>query len=149
MSALKHAGHLARRFFGSLSRRAPSAVDTAWALGNLLPGEAALWQRMSTQDRRHSIAVARRFAALVAQPTRAEMAGALLHDVGKTASGLGTFGRVAATLIGPRTQRLRRYHAHEVLGIEMLRAAQSDSDTLAVLEGSGRAAQALRSADAI
>ena len=149
MSAFKHAGHLARRFVGSLSRRAPWAVDTAWALGQLLPSEAALWQRMSAQDRRHSIAVARRFAALVAQPTRAEMAGALLHDVGKSASGLGTFGRVVATVVGPRTSRFRRYHEHEALGIDMLRAAQSDSDTLAVIEGSGRAAKALRAADAI
>ena len=149
MSAFNHAGHLRRRFVGSLSRRAPSVVDSAWALGHLLAGEAVLWQQMLAQDRRHSIAVARRFAGLVAQPTRAEMAGALLHDVGKTQSGLGTLGRVAATVIGQRTSRFRRYHEHEALGIEMLRAAQSDSDTLAVIEGSGRAAQALRAADSI
>ena len=149
MSALQHIGHLARRFFGSLSHRVPAMADTTWALGQLLPSEAALWQQMSAQDRRHSIAVARRFAALVAEPTRAEMAGALLHDVGKTQSGLGTFGRVAATVIGPRTRRFRQYHAHEALGVEMLRAAQADPATLAVIEGSGRAAQALRAADAI
>ena len=149
MSTFKHAGHLARRFVGSLSRRAPSDADTAWVLGHLLPGEAVLWQQMSAQDRRHSIAVARRFAALVTQPKRAEMAGALLHDVGKTQSGLGTLGRVVATMVGPRTSSFRRYHEHEALGVEMLRAAQSDSDTLAVIEGSGRAAQALRAADAI
>ena len=149
MSVLKHARHLTRRFFGSLSRRAPTSVDTAWVLGQLLAGEAALWQQMSTQDRRHSIEVARRFAALVAEPTRAEMAGALLHDVGKTQSGLGTLGRVAATVIGPRTKRFRRYHEHEALGSEMLRAAEADPATRAVIEGSGRAAQALRAADAI
>ena len=149
MIAVRHAGHLAHRFVGSLSRRAPSGADSAWALSHLLPSEAALWQQMAAQDRRHSIAVGRRFAALVAQPTRAEMAGALLHDVGKTQSGLGTLGRVAATVFGPRTRRFRQYHAHESLGVEMLRAAQSDSDTLAVIAGTGRASQELRAADAI
>ena len=38
---------------------------------------------------------------------RDEMAAALLHDVGKVECGLGTFGRVAATVVGPRTQRFR------------------------------------------
>ena len=149
MSALQHVGHLARRFFGSLSHRVPAMADSTWALGQLLPSEAALWQQMSAQDRRHSIEVARRFAALVAEPTRAEMAGALLHDVGKTQSGLGTLGRVAATVFGSSTPRLRRYHAHESLGVEMLRAAQSDSDTLAVIAGTGRASPDLRAADAV
>ena len=48
--------------------------------------------------------------------TRAEMAGALLHDVGKIEAGLGTFGRVAATVVGPRTRRFRLYHDHEAIG---------------------------------
>ena len=47
--------HLARRFVGSLSRQSPPDSDVAWAVGKLLSGEAELWQRMSVQDRRHSI----------------------------------------------------------------------------------------------
>ncbi|MEQ1872265.1 MAG: HD domain-containing protein [Ilumatobacteraceae bacterium] len=142
-------GHLARRFFGSLSRRPPAAGDVAWVLTQLLPAELALWQSMPAQDRRHSIVVARRFAGLVADASRAEVAGALLHDVGKTQSGLGTIGRVAATVVGPRTKRFASYHDHEPLGVGMLRNAGSELDTLALIEGTGRSANALRDADAI
>lgn len=141
-------GHLTRRFLGSLSRLAPASGDVEWAIAQLLPGEAALWKRMPVQDRRHSIVVARRFADFVADATRAEMAGALLHDVGKSRSELGTFGRVAATIIGPRTKRFRVYHDHEALGLEMLRSAGSEPATCALIAGTGRAADALRAADA-
>ncbi|HZB39581.1 MAG TPA: hypothetical protein VE487_01370, partial [Ilumatobacter sp.] len=88
--------HLAARFFGSLSSRPPEPAEEQWAVSQLLPGELDLWQRMSNQDRRHSAIVARRFAAARPQATRAEIAGALLHDVGKIECGLGTWGRVAA-----------------------------------------------------
>jgi hypothetical protein len=103
---------------------------------------------MPVQDRRHSIVVAWRFELLVAKPSRAEIAGALLHDVGKTQSGLGTLARVAATIIGPRTKRFRRYHEHEALAIEILCRAGSDPATLALIAGTGRAVAALRDADA-
>ena len=146
---LSKLGHLARRFLGSVSHRSPRADQVAWALSQLLPGETTLWQKMSVQDRRHSIVVARRFQERAADAARAEVAGALLHDVGKTASSLGTVSRVVATLIGPRTKRFRSYHDHEALGIEMLRAAGSDAETLALIEGNGRNASALRAADAI
>ena len=149
MKSISHLGHLVRRFFGSLSRRPPVADDTAWAFTQLLPWEAALWQAMPAQDRRHSIVVARRFMNSVDTPTRAEVAGALLHDVGKGRSGLGTFARVVATVVGPRTKRFRLYHDHEAVGVEMLREAGADQDTLALLGGTGRAAAALREADAI
>ena len=140
-------GHLARRWAGSLSRRAPAAADTQWALGALLPGEAALWRRMSGQDRRHSVAVARRFVALAAMPTRDQVAGALLHDVGKLASGLGTWARVLATVVGPRTARFRLYHDHERLGAEMAMAAGSSTATVTLIERRGPAAADLESAD--
>src|SRR4029078_13530803 len=44
VSELARARHLVRRFVGSLSRKPPSATDTQWAEGLLLPGESALWQ---------------------------------------------------------------------------------------------------------
>ena len=60
----------------------------------------------------------RRFLELRPAATRPQMAGALLHDVGKVQSGLGTWGRVAATIVGPRTRRFRQYHDHEQIGAD-------------------------------
>ena len=142
-------GHLARRFAGSLSHRPPSEADASWAVAQLLPAEAALWQRMAVQDKRHSILVARRFVDLADEPSREQTAAALLHDVGKLAGGLGTCARVLATIVGPRTARFRQYHDHERLGAEMLRAAGSAAATLELVLGAGPAAAALRQADDI
>ncbi|MEI7547270.1 MAG: HD domain-containing protein [Actinomycetota bacterium] len=139
--------HLSRRFFTSLSRRAPSEADSAWALVHLLPAEAALWERMAVQDRRHSILVARRFAERLGSATRDELAAALLHDVGKVSCNMGTFARVVATLVGPRTERFRRYHAHERIGVELLQHAGSSAATLDLVRGVGPAAAALQDAD--
>jgi hypothetical protein len=140
-------GHLSRRFTGSLSTRPPPAEDTTWALEQLLRGEVGLWQEMTAQDRRHSVLVARRFVQCVPHASRAEVAAALLHDVGKTVSGLGTWSRVIATVVGPRTARFREYHDHERLGAEMLRAAGSDPATIELVQGRGPHGPALRDAD--
>jgi hypothetical protein len=139
-------GHLARRFAGSVSRRPPSASDEAWAREQLLEGERVLWAQMSAVDRRHAIVVARRFDA-AGEWTRDELAAALLHDVGKLESNLGTMARVAATVVGPRGRRFRRYHEHEELGATMLARAGSSPVTVALVRGQGRAAAALRIAD--
>ena len=141
--------HLARRFVGSLSRTPPPASDTAWAVGQLLPGEAELWQRMSVQDRRHSILVARRFVEFAPGASRPEVAAALLHDIGKLASGLGTFSRVMATVVGPKTTRFKKYHDHERVGADMLAAAGSSSETIELAQGRGEHATELRQADEI
>ena len=92
--------HLAVRFFGALDWRDPTPEEEAWALGWLVPGEQDLWRRMSGPDRRHAAGVARDTAVLLGSPTpeREIMASALLHDVGKVESGLGTFSRVGVTL---------------------------------------------------
>ena len=145
---MRHVAHLARRFVTSLSHREPGVADTAWVDSQLLDGERTLWHRMSVADRRHSIAVARRFAS-IDQWSRDEIAGALLHDVGKVDAGLGTYGRVVATIIGPRTARLRRYHEHERIGADMLMDAGSSVVTVELVRGRGPAASALRSADDI
>jgi putative nucleotidyltransferase with HDIG domain len=123
-------------------------VDTAWAESQLLAGELQLWRRLGAPDRRHAIAVARRFESM-ATWTRDEMAGALLHDIGKLDSVLGTTGRVVATIVGPRTARFRRYHDHERIGAEMLVDAGSSPVTVDLVRGNGRAAAALADADRI
>lgn len=145
---MSRARHLVRRFAGSLSRTPPAAADERWAESHLLAGEAQLWRRMSAVDRRHAIVVARRFAS-TDEWSRDEMAGALLHDVGKLEGRLGTLGRIVATVVGPRTSRFRRYHDHEEIGAEMLISAGSSPATVELLRGRGRAAAALRAADEI
>jgi len=116
----------------------------------LRAGEAALWQRLGNADQRHSIEVARRFSADLSESPRDEMAGALLHDIGKVSVELGTFGRVLATVVGPRTRSFRIYHDHEQIGIELLREAGSAAATLSLLDGTTQrvdALAALRRAD--
>lgn len=139
--------HLARRFGGSLWPAGPSAADATWAESHLLDGELDLWRQMSRVDRRHAAGVARQVAeALGDEATRAVLAAALLHDVGKLDSGLGTFGRVAATLCGliaghemaeawsqrtGFTRRVGLYLRHDELGGVRLRLAGSDPLTAA------------------
>ncbi len=137
--------HLARRLIGSLRTGGPPAEDEGWARSWMLPGEIDLWVAMSGQDRRHSVAVARRVAAdLDAAATRPVLAAGLLHDVGKIGSHLGTWSRVAATvaaLVAGRHRLLRwadgaaperwrgrvgRYLRHDALGEALLVAAGSD-----------------------
>jgi hypothetical protein len=111
------ASHLARRFFGSLWPGGPRRFGTAFAESALLPGELDLWRRMSGPDRRHSVAVARRVGG---EPDM--VAAALLHDVGKIEAGLGTFGRVVATIVGPGRARGRMatYLRHDQIGARLL-----------------------------
>jgi hypothetical protein len=131
--------HLAKRFFTSLPTTPPSDADERWAAEHLLEGERQLWDRMSNQDRRHSAAVARRFADRRPDATRAEIAGALLHDVGKISCNLGTFGRVVATVVGPRTERFALYHDHEAIGAQMVLVAGGEAATAELVAGHGPA----------
>jgi hypothetical protein len=119
--------HLARRLLGSLRSGGPP--DEAWALGQLSPGERDLWSRMSDPDRRHAVDVARQV------PEHLRVA-ALLHDVGKIESGLGTFARVGATVLGLAGRdrwrgRVGAYLHHDELGAALLERAGSDSLTIA------------------
>ena len=139
--------HLAARFFGSLSSRPPEPGEVEWAASQLLPGELELWQRMSNQDQRHSAIVARRFVAARPQATRAEVAGALLHDVGKIECGLGTWGRVAATIVGRRGRRFTLYHDHEQIGADLAQTAGSDPGTVDLIAERGPAFATLHACD--
>jgi hypothetical protein len=134
--------HLSRRFFGSLSGAEPSAADTAWVQELLGPGEASLWSRMSAPDRRHAAGVARAVQTVMGDSAGREvLAAALLHDVGKVDSDLGTLARVAATVVGRTAAvrrrsadlalrpgapgRLGRYLRHPEIGARLLEAAGS------------------------
>ncbi len=147
MSAFAHVAHLARRFAGSLSSAPPPAADDAWATSFMTGPEAALWHRLSNADRRHAVAVARRFADRRPLASREEMAAACLHDVGKLDAGLGTFGRVIATVVGPRTARFRTYHDHEEIGARWLAERGSSPVTVALVRREGEAAPDLDWAD--
>lgn len=139
--------HLVARFVWSLRAKPPGAADDEWAETNLLPGEVGLWRRMSDMDRAHSIKVARRFVAARPEATRAEVAGALLHDVGKIESGLGVWGRVAASIVGGRTERFRSYLDHERIGSDLAAAAGSAPATVDLIAERGPAFETLHQVD--
>ncbi len=112
-----------------------------------MAAEVALWREMSNQDRRHSAKVARRFVAALPRASRAEVAGALLHDVGKIECRLGTWGRVLASIVGPRTERFRLYHDHERIGARLAEQAGSDAATVELIDERGAVYQILKSCD--
>lgn len=147
MSAFGPVAHLARRFVGSLSTAAPPAEDDAWATSFMTAAEAELWLRLSNVDRRHAVAVVRRFHDRRPDARREETAGAFLHDVGKLQAGLGTWGRVVATVVGPRTARFRVYHDHEAIGARWLAERGSSPVTVALVRREGPAAADLAWAD--
>ena len=144
--------HLIRRFFEALLLGGPHETDRVWVESVLSQKEYTLWARQYPPDRRHSASIARQVErqlandALLNEDTRWVLAAALLHDIGKIEAGLGTWGRVFATivakLVGP--QRARRwivrdgyrgrvgdYLNHPEIGAELLRVAQSDPRTIA------------------
>ena len=139
--------HLAARFVTSLPPTPPSVEDEVWADEHLLSTERELWVQLSNQDRRHSIGVAQRFDDARGGASRAEIAGALLHDIGKIECGLGTFGRVAATMVGGRTERFRAYHDHEEIGARLVSSCGSDPATIELVAEAGPAYEQLKACD--
>lgn len=135
--------HLARRFLGSLSPRPLSTADRAWVHETLGAGERQLWDRMPLADRKHAAGVAREVDRRLDDATPAVLAAALLHDVGKVESGLGTFGRVVATVMAAvvgRTRaaawttgwrgRIGSYLRHPEIGAALLEAHGADPLTV-------------------
>ncbi|MEI7966235.1 MAG: hypothetical protein WCH94_01430 [Actinomycetota bacterium] len=143
--------HLAKRFVLNLVPSQVHEIERQWVHSVLSQDESALWNNMMVQDRRHSVMVGRRFVKHRPTATQSEIAGALLHDVGKSVARLGTFARVIATLVGPRTNRFRQYHDHESIGATMLRSVGSNELTISMVGGScvGELRQALSRADDI
>jgi hypothetical protein len=148
---LSKIAHLTKRFVLSLVPSQVQQIERQWVQSVLSPSEFDVWNNMMVQDRRHSVLVGRRFVKHRPTAMQSEIAGALLHDVGKSVARLGTFGRVIATLVGPRTNRFRQYHDHEQIGATMLRSIGSDELTISMVEGScvGELRQALNKADDI
>lgn len=142
-------GHLCRRAIGSLRDHPVTGAELTVAESVLLPGEFSMWRRMQNRDQRHSLQVLGRFMKVYPQATREEQAAALLHDVGKAFSRLGWWGRIVATLVGPRTVAFGVYLDHERLGIEALEGVSAHR-TLEVLRGDNSddaCVVALRAAD--
>ncbi len=97
---MAEATHLISRFFGSLRPGGPPQPERQWVADVLLAGEYEIWSNLCGPDRRHSAAVARAVQRSLADlATRPVLAAALLHDCGKSVSGLRTPGRVLATLV--------------------------------------------------
>jgi hypothetical protein len=140
-------GHLIRRFVGSLRPGGPGAEAEQWVASVLTPGEHELWRQMSRPDRRHAHRVGREVErALGHEATPPILAAALLHDVGKIDAGLGTYGRVIATVsaavagreMAPAwatrtgfTRKVGLYLLHPQIGGDLLELAGSDPLTVA------------------
>ena len=91
--------------------------------------------------------VLERFLRVAQEAPKEAHAGVLLHDVGKVASNLNTFQRVVATVVGPRTERFKRYHDHETIGKDLLLSANSSVETIRTACGEGEWGMHLRRAD--
>ena len=125
--------HLVTRFFGSLRPRPLTADDVRLVERTLTPAELECWQQLGPADRAESVTTAR--AAIAALGSDADdrwVAAALLHDVGKTATGFGPFRRAAATtiaiVVGERRVRrwsnpVGRYVDHDDEGSHLLERA--------------------------
>jgi len=148
---VRYVAHLAKRFVSSLPSRDVSEAELNMVRTTLSASELALWSQFVNADRRHSVVVTERFMALRSGATAHEVAGVLLHDIGKIRSNLSTLQRVVATIVGPRTKRFALYHQHEEVGVEMLRNAGSHSDVIAMVNQTCDAdvAAAFRAADNI
>ncbi len=146
-------GHLAGRFVEALQGNGPGVEEEASLCRLLSPQELALYQRLNLTDRAHAVtnvvSMRESMAALKwvsgrevwnepsvdSGPGQADLlVAAAMHDVGKSAANLSTFGRVFATVVivltgrrrvvgWARSGRIGLYADHPRLGAEMLQAA--------------------------
>ena len=153
--------HLARRFVQAVQANGPVPEEEEALCRMLSMQEVALYQRLNRTDRAHAItnAVSMResLAALKygpgkdvwhepsaePEPGQADLlVAAAMHDVGKSAANLSTFGRVFATVIiavigrrraagWARSGRIGLYADHPRLGAEMLQTAGSHAVVVA------------------
>ena len=143
--------HLIKRFFGSLSAAPFNDVEEAWVKDVLSVQEHDLWCTQAIVDQRHSCDIARRFVVVRPQASRDEIAGALLHDIGKIDARLGIVARVVATVLPLPTPRFSIYRHHQQRGAQMLKTIGSSDITIALVAGhpDSDALRALHKADEI
>ncbi len=130
---MNRTAHLTMRFVTSLRPRTVDGSDRAWVERVLTPSELTVWETLGRADRAESVAVARRTSKALGPDAHPRwLAAALLHDAGKSRAGLGTAGRVAATVVAGALghararrwpNRIGRYIAHDDAGAAMLAAA--------------------------
>jgi len=131
-----------------LGSRAIDEDDRSFVAERLMESELRLFDKMSPPDQRHAVAVAlavrdalgQRLTDLDEKHRAIIVVAALLHDVGKNEAGLGSYGRVIATLSARVagddladvwkqssgfTRRVGLYLGYPALGADMLRIAES------------------------
>jgi hypothetical protein len=134
--SFRSSAHLVRRFCTSLVARPPDAATVVRVREILTDGEFACWAAMPRADRAESVATLQGLPPAVAADDR-WAAAALVHDVGKAASGLGTFGRAVATARGAVfgadriDGRAGRYLRHAAIGAAMLQDAGARAEVVA------------------
>lgn len=143
--------HLIRRFFSSLSAAPLNDLEQAWVKDVLSVREHDLWCTQAIVDQRHSCDIARRFVEIRSLASRDEIAGALLHDIGKNDAGLGIMARVVATVLPLPTPRFVAYRHHQQRGAQLLKTIDSSDITIALVAGhpNSDALRALNQADKI
>lgn len=121
--------HLPRRFFGYVTSQPLSPDEVDDVRSQLSPELFDLFMTMNDADQRHAVEVATR----TNDPTLTE--AALLHDVGKSVSGIGAIGRSCATVLGalsvPVSGSWELYLRHGEVGAEMLEMAGAAPLTVA------------------
>jgi hypothetical protein len=121
--------HLVKRFFGHLFASSLTPTEQERIATNLRPQLLALFYRQSIQDQRHALEVAARLGS-ADHLTEA----ALLHDVGKTASGLGVIQRSIVTLWTatglPLWGTWQQYVDHGPIGAALLTSAGADQTSV-------------------
>lgn len=127
--------HLIKRFVGSISPDPLIDREQTWVREVLTIRELDLWQSQAIVDQRHSYDITRRFMVLRPQASRDEIAGGLLHDIGKIDAGLGTVTRVFATLLPLPTRRFRVYRRHQERGAQLLKVIGCSETTIALVSG--------------
>ncbi len=122
-------------------RAVMSEADRNEARAHLAPSLAELFLRMPVRDQAHALRVMRRLDST--EPLLCQ--AALLHDVGKIESPLGTAGRSLVVLAGATGMtdlvvrlpgigaKIRRYIDHPRLGADLLRAAGADGPLIQIV----------------
>jgi len=120
---MRRLAHLARRFLGSLRARRPLPADQSLVAELLSSAEGEVFWSQPVPDLVHALRSAH--IVLNASPGNSRLArAALLHDIGKRHSGIGTVQRSIATGLSmlkiPTRGRMLRYLDHAEIGADEL-----------------------------